>query len=176
MILATGLSLWSILAWHPVKHQQGDNSKAADAFMEDVVAIIFNKAGLPSFKLVSPKMVHYPENNTTHVTTPHITLFRNSSKPWFIDSKRAKATHGTNEILFSEQVNIYHSADEANPTTTLKTESLTIFPNEDIATTHEPVTFIQPDTTVHAVGMLANLSAGTVKLLSQAQGEYAPAS
>jgi lipopolysaccharide export system protein LptC len=174
---ALGLSGWSILIANPAQvTTTQDDPKKPDSFMEDVVATIFNKEGTPSLKLTTPKMIHYPENNMTHLETPRVTLFRKSPQPWFIDSDYANAKNGIEEILFWSNVHIHHPSDIENPTTSLHTASLTIFPDQQIASTHDPVTFIQPDTTVHAIGMQANYDTGTIKLLSEAKGEYAPTS
>lgn len=153
-----------------------DDPKKPDSFMRDVVATIYNKEGNPSLKITTPKMIHYPENNTMHIMTPRVTVFRKSPQPWYIDSDYANTKNGIDEILFWSNVHIHHPSDIENPTTSLHTASLTIFPGQKIASTNDPVTFIQPDTTVHAVGMQANFDIGTIKLLSQAKGEYAPKS
>lgn len=174
LLLATALSAWSIIISRPLLNTAAKDPTQADSYMEDVVATTYNKEGGPSLKLVTPSMVHYPENNTTQFATPHLTLYRDSPEPWYLDAKHGKASNGTGEILFWDDVNIHHMADTSNPTTTLITDSLTIFPDKQVASTNKPVTFMQPDTTVHAIGMLANLKDNTVKLLSQARGEYAP--
>ncbi|MES2216782.1 MAG: LPS export ABC transporter periplasmic protein LptC [Pseudomonadota bacterium] len=176
LLTATAFSAWSIIISHPAKVNPQDDPKQIDSFMEEVQAITYNKLGQPSLQITTPKMVHYPENNTTYITTPRVIIYRQSPQPWFVDSDYAKASNGMDSILFWSNVNIHHLADPENPTTSLRTNTLTIFPNQQIAQTNEAVTFVQPDTTVHAIGMLANLDVGTVKLLSQTQGEYDPSS
>lgn len=177
ILFATGLTGWSILITHfshtPVT---ATDPKKPDSFMEGVIATTLGKEGKPILKLISPKMIHYPENDMTTIAEPRVTVYRKSPQPWFIDADYAKASNGINSILFWSHVNIHHPSDVENPTTSLLTESLTIFPDRQMASTDEAVTFIQPDTTVHAVGMLADLNDNTIKLLSQTQGEYAPAS
>jgi lipopolysaccharide export system protein LptC len=175
-LAAISLSAWSILIAEPPQAKKQDDPKKPDAFMQDVVATIFNKEGNPSLKLSTPKMIHYPADNLTHIVTPHVTVYRKSPEPWYIDSDYANAKNGTEEILFWSNVHIQHPSDIENPTTSLKTASLTIFPEQQLASTQDPVTFIQPDTTVHAVGMQANFDTGTIKLLSKAKGEYGPTS
>ncbi len=176
VILATSLSTWSILISNAETPTETINPNQLDGYMVDVTATMLNKEGMPAFSLVTPQMIHYPENDTTDIKTPRVTLFRKSPQPWFIDADFAKSTHGINEIHFWRHVIIHHPSDTTNPKTTLLTESLTIFPDQQIAQTNLPVTFIQPDTTVHGVGMLANLNLGTIQLLSQTQGEYGPTS
>ncbi len=177
LVLAVGLSSWSILISNLTLHSaKPEDPKQADAYMTQVIATNYNKEGKPALKITSPKMIHYPNNDSTDITTPCVLVYRDSSHPWDIDAQFAKTTHGINEILFWNHVNIHHAADEANPVTTMLTESLTILPQEKIASTKDAITFIQPDTKIHAVGMLADLNSNTIKLLSQTEGEYAPSS
>jgi lipopolysaccharide export system protein LptC len=178
LIFAVGLSAWSIIVSHSLSTTGNDNDdpKKADSFMEDVTAMQFGESGKPSMKLITARMVHYPENDSTDILAPHVTIFRKSPKPWYIESNFAKTSKGLDEILFYSNVSIHHPADAENPNTSLRTETLTIFPDRQIASTDRAVTFIQPDTTIHAIGMLANLNDNTIKLLAQAKGEYAPTS
>lgn len=177
LILAIALSSWSIIISRSSQvTETHDNPKEPDSYMENIQATILNKEGKPSLKVIAPKMIHYPENDSTEMTTPHVTIYRHSPKPWYIDSDFAKTKGGINEIQFWQNVNIHHPADTENPNTSMTTDTLTIFPNQQLASTDQAITFIQPDTTIHAIGMLANLNDGTIKLLSQAKGEYVPAS
>lgn len=177
LILAVLLSSWSILISQSSDATEvADNPKEPDSYMENIQAVILNKEGKPSLKLEAPKMVHYPENDSTEMITPHVTIYRHSPKPWYIDSDFAKSKGGIKEIQFWQNVNIHHPADTENPTTSMTTTSLTIFPKKEVASTDQAITFIQPDTEIHAIGMLANLNNGTIKLLSKARGEYVPAS
>jgi lipopolysaccharide export system protein LptC len=177
LILAIGLSSWSILIGRKSDALNPTNSpNEPDAYMENVSATILNKQGTPSMKIETPRMVHYADNDTTHISNPHITVYRQSQEPWYINSDFAKATQGIEQILFWSNVVIHHAKDTDNPTTTMTTTSLTVFPNKQLAKTNEAITVRQPDSTLHAIGMFANMNDGTVKLLSQARGEYVPSS
>jgi lipopolysaccharide export system protein LptC len=175
LMLAAGLSIWSIIISnkHPAPTVQNDPAKA-DSYMEDVIATMLGKDGKPTLKLISPKMIHFPENDSTKILTPRLTIFRKSPNPWYVDADYAKTKNGISEILFWDHVVIHHPSDIENPNTSLQTQALTIFPDQQIARTDLPVTFIQPDTVVHAKGMLANLNDSTIKLLSETQGDYVP--
>ncbi|MBV8802095.1 MAG: LPS export ABC transporter periplasmic protein LptC [Gammaproteobacteria bacterium] len=175
LILSIGLSSWSILIGKKSQALAPTNSSTEpDAYMEEVIAIILNKQGAPSMKIETPKMVHYAENDVTDISKPHITVYRQSPEPWYINSTFAKAKDGIDQILFWDNVIIHHAEDSANPTTTMTTTSLTVFPNQQLAKTDQSITVTQPNATLHAVGMLANMNDGTVKLLSNARGEYVP--
>jgi lipopolysaccharide export system protein LptC len=177
MVLEIALCAWSLRLATPLSSRQPiDDPSKPDSYMRDVVATQFDKDGKITMKLMSPKMTHFTVDDKMHITTPEVTLFRKSPKPWYIHSEYADAKHGIDEILFSNNVRIQHPADTENPETSLTTRSLTIFPDQKMASTKEAVVFTQPDTIVHAVGMLADLDEGSIKLLSEAQGEYAPTS
>jgi lipopolysaccharide export system protein LptC len=175
-IIAFILSAWSILLSRQTQPLSTHHSNEPDAYMENIVAVIMNKQGSPSLKIEAPKMMHYAEDDTTYINYPHVTVYRQSPEPWYINSDHAEALNGTEEIVFSDNVVIHHPADIANPNTVMNTTSLTVFPDKQQASTDKPVIITQPDTVIHAVGMLADLNNGTVKLLSQAKGDYVPAS
>lgn len=173
-ILAIALTCWSIFISRPAPSHKFNQRNHPDAFMEEITAIIFNKSGLPSLKIQAPKMIHYQSDDSTHIREPHVTFFRDSTNPWDIRSFYGETQRGVEQIIFSNHVVIHHVADKTNPTTTLTTNSLTIFPDQKLATTTDPILITQPNTTVHAIGMTANLNNGIIKLLSEAKGEYAP--
>jgi lipopolysaccharide export system protein LptC len=177
LIIAVGLSIWSILiSKKPLPLTTTTSQNRPDAIMENVTAIILNKEGAPSLKIEAPKMIHYAENDATDIQKPHITLYRQSPEPWYINSNYAKATQGIEQIFFWDHVVIHHPRDIANPATTMTTVSLTVFPSQQLAKTNDNVTLIQPDTIINGLGMLANLNDGTIQLLAQARGEYVPSS
>lgn len=174
LIIAIGLCGWSIVVANHLKTTTENNPTQPDAFMENVIITTLDKEGKPAMKLETPRITHYPEHDMTDIVTPHVTAYRQSPNPWHINSEHAKTTGGTSEILFWSRVIIHHLADTENPATMMETNSLTIFPDKQIAKTSDAVKITQPDTIVNSVGMLANWDDGTVQLLSQAKGEYVP--
>lgn len=173
--LITILAVWSTLTsmWPENKVNPLLNEQP-DAYMENVSATFMDKFGKPKMKIVTPKMLHYATNDMTHLTSPQVTLYRKSPQPWFISSHYAKATHGIDNIDFREDVMIHHPGDETLPATIIKAPTLIVHPNKETAETNEHVELIQPNLTVMATGMRANINSGSIMLLSQAKGEYLP--
>lgn len=175
MIIILGFATWTtLLSFRSQTTMPSPTALLPDAFMEDVNALIMDKQGKPNMKIVTPKLIHYAESDTTRFTMPQLTLYRKSPQPWYITSQYAKATQGTENVDFWENVVIQHAADQNNPSTVIKTTTLTVYPNKKMAETNRFITLIQPNIVVNAVGMLANMNTGEIKLLSQARGEYAP--
>lgn len=177
-----GLMLLSVLAIFiltilPSFHQRiavSVTPELPDALMEDVVALVFDKQGKPKMKIVAPKMVHFAKNDMTKLVTPQLTLYRKSPTPWFVTSKSAEATKGADQINFWDDVVVQHAADENNPATIIKTPTLTVNPNAQIAETNDFIILTQPNIVIKGVGMHADMNNGDIKLLSQARGEYVP--
>lgn len=174
LLLTISMSVWSIIR---AEDNQAPNSQTdslqADASMEEVSAIIYNKLGKPSLKVISPKMVHYP-NDVTKITTPKITILREPTTIWNIDANYAEAIGGLDKIIFHDNVIVHHQDDPTRPITILYTSSLTVSPDKQTAETQEAVSIHQPTAKIEAIGMLADMNDGTIKFLSQAREEYAP--
>ncbi len=148
-------------------------SDQPDSIVENVVSTTFDKTGKPVFKISTPKITHYPDESTD-IISPEVTLFREPNTIWHINSKTAHATSGTDQITFKDNVVVRHQSDLQKPVTTLYTTSLTVFTDKKIAKTDDPVFITDTDTKIHAIGMLAHLDDGTIKLLSKADLEYVP--
>ena len=166
------LSGWSAFIIYHKESALPDTLGRPDAYMEDVVATVIDKQGHPTLKMVASKMTHYLHNDATEITKPLLTLYRKSPKPWQLTALHAKSQQGLSQIVLWEDVVIHHPGDGQNEKTTLLTPTLTVFPDKQLATTTDPVVIIQPNTEIHAIGMNADLASGSVKLLSQARGEY----
>jgi len=175
MIAALGLATWTtFLSGKPPILLPTQTAALPDAFMEDVTALIMNKLGKPRMKIVTPKLVHFADQDTTRLTSPQLTLYRQSPEPWYITSKYATASLGVDKVDFFDEVTIHHAADQHNPATLIKTSALTVYPNKQTAETNALITLVQPSITIKAVGMFADMNTGNIKLLSATKGEYVP--
>lgn len=178
VILATiGLSSWLFFLTNQshIDNNKTNTKPQIDTLLEDVIATTFDKNGKPSLKLITPKMAHYTKENTTEIIAPVVSILKDNNT-WYINSNSAKVIGDLDQIIFSNNVVVRHQGDDKHPTTTMYTSSLTILPDQQIAKTDEAISITQPAAKIYAIGMLANLDEGTVKLLSQAREEYAPES
>jgi lipopolysaccharide export system protein LptC len=173
-IIALCFATWVGLSYVPKNAPAMQSKSIPDAFMEDATATIMNKQGKVHMKIVAPKMIHYLEKDITELTLPHLTIYRKSPQPWYVNAKFAYAMQGIDNVHFRQDVTVHHAGDMATPATLIKTNSLLVHTNEQTAETSEPITLTQPGLIVKSIGMLANLDTGNIKLLSKARGEYVP--
>lgn len=149
-------------------------TNAPDAFMEDVNALIMDKDGKLNIKIDAPKLVHFNKDDRSQLTSPKITLYRQSPIPWLITAESAIATDGIDNVQFDKDVVIRHAMDIATPETVIKTNTLLVHTNKKTAETDDRITMLQPNLTVKSIGMFADMNSGDIRLLSQVRGQYAP--
>ena len=168
------LSLMAFLSYKSDTTSIIADNDMPDAYMETVNAVIIDKMGNPSLKIITPRVLHFSKNDTSEFIDPHLTLYRQSPEPWYIAARFGRAQNGISHVIFWDEVTMHHAADMKNPNTLIKTPKLTVNPKEQTASTNDDITLIQPNLIIRAIGMTADLNAGNVKLLSAARGEYVP--
>lgn len=174
---AVAASIWAVfLSGSPARVLSSEPEDTADASMEQVSATIFNADGIASMHIESPKMLHYPKDDTTLIQRPVVTLYRKSAGPWHVSADKGSASHGIDKIFLEKNVIVHHRANPLDPEMTLTTETLSVFPELAEASTRDAVTISQPNATIRAVGMNANFTTGVVHLLSDTRSDYVPAS
>jgi lipopolysaccharide export system protein LptC len=170
--LALGASFWlmhqSFLSLDKVGMSR---STTPDAFMTDADYISFNPQGQWSSRLHAARITHYPERDTSILEVPKM-ISRSSPLTWIITANKGIARNGLKIIDLVDQVQIDRIHAQKGKTLTLNTTTLTAYPEQKLARTDRPVTIVQPDSTVHATGLTADLNTGDIHLLSQVRGIY----
>lgn len=174
-LILLAYSGWYFAASGP-KNQLDEHSleHSADTIIEKITLKQFNEQGQLVSQLTSPLIEHIPHNNTHHIKTPLILFTHDNEAPWQIEAQNATSLHGGKKINFYNNVRIHQAADKEHAESTFHTEEISYYPFKKIAITDKEVTFIQPNTTVKAKGMKANLADNHIQLLQRARGLHVP--
>jgi lipopolysaccharide export system protein LptC len=145
-----------------------------DAIMENFSATNLNEQGVPDFVMAATKLMHYPDDDSTTVDEPRITML-SPGQP----ALHATAEHGTisskgNDVFLRDNVKVLREAGAKQDQMTLQTQYLHIIPDQDLAKTDRAVTIVDAHSIVHATGMELDNKTRTLKLLSQVRSEYVP--
>ncbi|PIE40638.1 MAG: LPS export ABC transporter periplasmic protein LptC [Gammaproteobacteria bacterium] len=150
---------------------------APEAIVQDFRQTVFNKLGIRQYRMEADTAIYYSLKSTAEMTSPTIAFFKKFDTDiidWTATAHTGVVRDNGDTLVLSGAVNI--SKPLANrDTLTFNTESLLIRPNEEIAKTDEPVTITQSPHTTKANGLLIDIRAGKVKLLSQVRSQYVPA-
>jgi lipopolysaccharide export system protein LptC len=145
-----------------------------DAIMENFTATKLNEQGVPRFVMAATKLLHYPDDDSTALEAPRITLL-SADQP----TLHASALHGTlsskgDEVFLHDHVEVLREASKQQDELTLQTEYLHIVPDQSLADTDHAVTISEAHNITHATGMEMDNKTRTLKLLSQVTNEYVP--
>lgn len=174
-LINLAFSCWYFASSKPVQRLDEQTlNTTANMIVNHLTVRQFDADGLLVNYLRTPLMQHIPLNNTHWLKTPHIIVAQIDQPTWEIHAQEATALHGSQQITFNKQVVVHQKKDEHTEESTLKTESLTYFPKDKLATTLLDVTYERPGSIVQSTGMKAYLAEKRVKLLSQARGTYEP--
>ncbi len=149
-------------------------SKSADRVITNLIFKRFDDMGRLISHLQSPEVQHIPASDTHFFTSPHLTLTQTDQPAWEINAKHGQVIKNGEQIIFTHEVIIHQNKSEHNQESTLRSEEITYFPKEKLATSQSAVSFEQPGRTVRSAGMKAYLADKRVQLLSQAHATFEP--
>jgi lipopolysaccharide export system protein LptC len=171
-----GATYWLNLQVQP-QAAKPDSSKRhdPDAIIENFSAIKLNEQGVPSFIMVAKKMLHYPDDDSTTLEAPHITMLSAEHPAIHASAKRGTISSKGDEIFLHDDVEVLRDASAKQDQLSLQTEYLHVIPDQNLTDTDRAITIVEDHTTVHAIGMEMNSETRTLKLLSQVRSEHVPA-
>jgi lipopolysaccharide export system protein LptC len=174
-LIALACSGWYFASSTPVaKLDDTTLSKAADTIVTHLTVRRFDKTGQLVNYLETPEVQHIPDHNTHLLQSPYVVISQADQAAWEIRSERAQAINGGEQITFIHDVVIHQNKSAHNQESTMKTEELTYFPKDKLASTKKAVRFEQPSSIVLAQGMKAYLASKRVQLLNKARATYEP--
>lgn len=149
-------------------------SITADTVISDLTVRQFDANGKLANYIETPELRHIPKQDTHLLKRPRIVIAQDDQPDWEIRANSARAIHRGEEITFLNQVVVHQGGDAHTEESTLKTDELTYYPQQKLATSALAVIFERPGSIVHSQGMKAYLEQKHVQLLSGARATYEP--
>jgi len=172
--MLAALTFWLDQTAQPPARGIGGGREDPDYIVESLSAIRMNGAGMASYTLSAAKMVHYPEGDTTLLTTPKFVSHGSVNAPVTIIASEAVVSANGQHVYFQDDVLVTRAAYGANSELTVRTAFLHVIPDENIARTDRTVTITDAATKVTAEGLELNNETRVIKLLSNVRGIYEP--
>ena len=143
-----------------------------DYMVEGLSAMRMNESGAASYTLSAAKMLHYPDDDTTLLTTPKLVNLGAAKAPVTITANQAVVSSNGEHVYFQDDVRVERAAFGNSSALLLRTAYLHVVPDEKIAMTDRAVTITDAATTVNAVGLELNSETRVMKLLTKVRGTY----
>ncbi len=173
-------AVWAFTFWldhlaQPANPGAGGESRHnPDYFVDGLTAVHMNTSGATSYTLSSAKMVHYPDDNATLLTTPKFVSLGEAKAPVTITANQAVVSGNGAHVYFQDDVRVTRAAFGNSSELLMRTAFLHVVPEEKLEMTDRTVTITDAATTVTAEGLELNSDTRIIKLLSRVRGTYDP--
>jgi lipopolysaccharide export system protein LptC len=157
----------------PVK-PDGSTRHDPDSVVENFSAVKLNIKGTPYFVMNAAKMQHFPDDDSTALEAPRLTLLAEDSPPLLATAESGSISRRGDEMTLQGGVVVVRGAGAKEDQLMLQTEFLKIVPDQNLASSDRAVTITEANTTVNATGLELNNKSRTIKLLSRVRSEYVP--
>ena len=172
MLILALLTYWLSYATElPAEKHDGKNRHDPDYIVSDAKLRKLDGTGRLEFTLDAEEIRHYPDDDTTDMTSPTAIFLSPDKPPLTMTSLRGHFDRAGNQVDLYEEVKVQRAAYAKNPTLTADTDHLTVFPDEEVAVTKRPVLITQGNSWVKGVGLRVDNRARTYVLESQAVAE-----
>lgn len=167
------LTFWLDRAVQPVPAARPATTRHDPDYIVDGLAAMRMAAdGSVKHTLAARRMLHYPDDDTTHLEAPRFVTYAATRAPVTITAKRALVSNEGENIHFHDDVRVTRAPLAGKSELVVETSYLHVIPDDSIARTDQPVTVTDAHTTVHAVGLELNSESRVLKLLSSVRGTY----
>lgn len=173
MLLLAALTLWLQYA---VQQTGGGNSGAKrhepDAIVENFTVHRLSEGGKPEYTLSAPKMMHYPDDDSSEVLNPRIVNLAADGGNVTASANRGTVTKDGEEAFLYGDVLVVRDATPGREELRARTEFLHVLAEKHIAETDRPVTVTEGHSLLTGVGMTLNKDTHEVVLQSRVRGTY----
>ncbi len=140
-----------------------------DYIVEKFSFVRMTPEGKPHYVLSGAKLTHRPVNDSSDVELPVLQNIAPGAPPMTIVAQRARIVNAGNQVDLNGKVDIQRPASPTTRSLRLRTEKLTVFPDEDRMQSDQQVTMQLGDTVVTGTGMRANNATRQIHFASRSQ-------
>jgi lipopolysaccharide export system protein LptC len=168
LLLLLGATYWLNQQVHPLSLHADENKRHdPDVIVSDFSATALNEKGVPHFVMAAKEMVHFPDDDSTHLANLQLRSLYQNQPPVYTSARQGEISKKGDEVFLRGEVKLVRAASAGQSEMTFATDYLHAVPGQDLADTGAPVTMTDAHNVIHAVGMKFDSRARTIKLLAQ---------
>lgn len=151
-----------------------DSSKRHDPdfMVNNFSATTLNEQGTPHFMITAKNMLHYPDDDSTHLEDPQITSLSADRSALHASAGTGSISGKGDEVFLRDDVKIIRAANARQSELVFTTNYLHVIPDQDLADTDQPVTLMDAHNRINAIGMQLDNKSRVIKLLAQVSSEH----
>jgi lipopolysaccharide export system protein LptC len=168
LLLLLGATYWLNMQVHPLPQEPDSNKRHdPDLIVSKLVATTLDEQGVPHFILSAQKMVHYPDDDSTHLDQPQLSTLYPDQPPVYTSARQGEISSKGKDVFLHDEVRLVRAASTTQSEMTLTTTYLHAVPDLGLMDTDRPVTMMDAHNVIHAVGMTFDNKTRILKLLAQ---------
>jgi lipopolysaccharide export system protein LptC len=170
-------SFWLVQVMQGEENAPGFNAgNEPDYIVDNFSWVRMSEAGKPRYVISGERLTHRPADNTALIDKPVVQSLTDEHPPMTMTSDRALVTQNQNQnqIDLTGNVDIRRPGAPGAEPLRIRTETLTILPDDEIAKTDRPIRMTLGSASVDAVGMVANNATQQIALGGRGRATYPP--
>lgn len=173
--MLAALTLWlDRLAQGPERDVVGRSRHDPDYIVEKLSGVRLGPAGSAVYALTAAKMVHYPDDDATLLTSPKFISYGATKAPVTISASEGVVSASGEHVYFQDDVRVTRAPYADYSELVMRTTFLHVVPEKQLAMTDRSVTVTDASGTVTAEGFELNGETRVIRLLSKVRGIYDP--
>ncbi len=146
---------------------------APDYAIDRFKATSMGVEGRPEQVLEAERLLHYPDDDSTELTEPKLTVYDGELPPWRIDARKGRVSGDGDTVFLEDGVEVNRGAAPETRPVRIRTTNLRVRRSDRFAETGDPIEIESGGSWVNAVGMKVWFGEPVrVKLLSEVRGQY----
>ena len=143
-----------------------------DYYVDGLTAISLDASGRTKHTLIAQKMTHYPDDDTTLLVAPKYVTNITAGSTVTVTARDALLSADGENIYFKNEVRVVRAPAAGKSELVLETNYLHLIPDENIATTDQPVRITDGNAVVTASGLELNSETRILNLRGRVKGVY----
>jgi lipopolysaccharide export system protein LptC len=174
ILVILGLSTnWMISLTPSDKPAPQSEQHKMDYYVNNFTTTMMGEDGKPFRRLSAKRMIHYPDDDTTELADPYITMFEQMVPVWTIQSDTGWLSGDGALLLLQGKVIIDRPKAPNQDPVHLVTRNLRVQPDQNYAETEESITINTRNNRIVSKGMQAWLTTPMrIKFTANVRGKY----
>ncbi|MGZ8289476.1 MAG: LPS export ABC transporter periplasmic protein LptC [Telluria sp.] len=178
MMIATFVAFGSFWLSQVMEREPGLGSDAfknePDYIVERFSFVRMTPDGKPRYIVSGDKLTHRPVDDSAEIEKPFLQSVGAGHPPTVIRAKLARVDHGNTQVHLTGDVDIERKATPDSRPVRMRTQALTVYPDEDQMKTSQPVEIVSDGSTMTGVGMFVDNASRQVHVNSRVRIVHPP--
>lgn len=170
-----GLTLWlKETVELPEGRRDGKLRHDPDTVIEALRAATFDAQGRPLHQLAADRLVHYPDDDSSHLERPRLRYTPAGLPEMRVESVRGLLLAGKDEVQLSGGVRVERLPLGETAGWVATMDELTAYPDSGTVASASPYLVVQGDARLEGTGFFADQNARQLTLETQVRGSFPP--